>query len=244
VLVQLRHTLVADAEGVNAPRRLHESIRVGEDVKVRRSPQAAAGRKRDVEALGRPHRLLGGGSVAGWYTALEARQGKPGHGTMPEPGQRRGTLDRQAEKYCDKEHPPDVVGESSHASYSERGKATSMGKDVTEGRSPHRTLAPDTVGPDARKPTSLRGIADKANADKRHRCRDLYRCLNVELLLDCWDDLNQDAASGVDGVTWHRYADNLQTNVEALVERLKQKRYRAKLIRRHDMPKGNGQERP
>jgi RNA-directed DNA polymerase len=119
-----------------------------------------------------------------------------------------------------------------------------MGKDVTEGRSPHRTLAPDTVGPEARKPTSLRGIADKANADKRHRFRDLYRCLNVELLLDCWDDLNKDAASGVDGVTWHMYADNLQTNVEALVERLKQKRYRAKLIRRHYIPKGNGQERP
>jgi RNA-directed DNA polymerase len=119
-----------------------------------------------------------------------------------------------------------------------------MGKDVTEGRSPHRTLAPDTVGPEARKPTALRGIADKANADKRPRLRDLYRCLNVERLLDCWDDLNKDAASGVDGVTWHMYADNLQTKVEAWVERLKRKRYRAQLIRRHDMPKGNGQERP
>jgi RNA-directed DNA polymerase len=115
---------------------------------------------------------------------------------------------------------------------------------LTEGRSPHRTLAPDTVGSDARKPTSLRGIANKANADKRHRLRDLYRCLNVELLLGCWDDLNKDAASGVDGVTWHMSADNLQTNVEALVERLKQKRYRAKLIRRHYSPKGNGHERP
>src|SRR5215510_3500040 len=119
-----------------------------------------------------------------------------------------------------------------------------MGKAVTEGRSPHRTLAPDTVGPEARKPTSRRGIAAKANADKRHRFRDLYRCLTVELLLDCWDDLNKDAASGVDGMTWPMYADNLQTNVEALVERLTRKRYRAKLSRRHDMPKGNGQERP
>ena len=106
------------------------------------------------------------------------------------------------------------------------------------------TLAPDTVGSEARKPTSLRGIADKANADKQHRFRDLYRCLNVELLLDCWGDLNKDAAGGVDGVTWQAYAENLQANVEALVERLKQKRYRAKLIRRRDIPKGNGQERP
>lgn len=119
-----------------------------------------------------------------------------------------------------------------------------MAKDVTEGRSPHRTLAPDTVGPDARKPTSLRGIAQKANAGKRHRCRDLCRCLNVELVLECGDDLKQDVASGVDGVTWQTYAEYLQANVEVLVERLEQKRYRAKLSRRHYIPKGNGQARP
>jgi hypothetical protein len=50
--------LVADAEGFNAHRRQHKSIRFGEDVKVRRSPQAVACRKRDVEELGRPHQLL------------------------------------------------------------------------------------------------------------------------------------------------------------------------------------------
>ena len=115
---------------------------------------------------------------------------------------------------------------------------------MTEGRSPHRILAPDTVGSEARKPTSLRGIANKAKADKPPRCRDLYSCLNVELLRECWGDLNKDAASGVDGVTWQAYAENLQANVEAVVERLKKKRYRAKLIRRRDMPKGNGHERP
>jgi retron-type reverse transcriptase len=115
---------------------------------------------------------------------------------------------------------------------------------VTAGRSPHRTLAPDTVGSGARKPTSRRGIADKAKADKQHRFRDLYGCLNVQLLLDCWGDLNKDAASGVDGVTWQEYGANLHANVEALVERLKQKRYRAKLSRRRYIPKGNGQERP
>ena len=115
---------------------------------------------------------------------------------------------------------------------------------MTEVRSPQRELAPDIVGSVKRKPTSLRGIADKAKADKQHRFRDLYGCLNVELLLDCWGDLNKDAASGVDGVTWQEYAENLQANVEALVERLKKKRYRAKLIRRQYIPKENGKERP
>ena len=115
---------------------------------------------------------------------------------------------------------------------------------MPEGRSPPRKLAPDTVGSAARQPPSRRGRADKAKADQQHRCRDLYRGLNVEFLLDCWGDLHQDAASGVDGVTWHAYAENLQAHVEAVVERLKQKRYRAKLIRRRYMPKENGQERP
>src|SRR5215813_12402478 len=119
-----------------------------------------------------------------------------------------------------------------------------MGKDVTEVRSPHRKLLPDTVGPEAHEPTSLRGIANKARADKQHRFRDLYRCLDAPLLRACWNDLNKAAASGVDHVTAQAYAVHLQANIEALAQRLKTKRYRAKLVRRCYIPKANGQERP
>jgi hypothetical protein len=115
---------------------------------------------------------------------------------------------------------------------------------VTEGRSPPRTRAPDTVGSEVRKPTSLRGIADTAKADQPHRFRDLYGGLNVELLLDGWGDLHKDAARGVEGVTWPTYAEHLQANVEALGARLKQKRSRAQVIHRRSSPKGNGPERP
>jgi retron-type reverse transcriptase len=125
-----------------------------------------------------------------------------------------------------------------------RGKATYRGKDLTEVRSPQRQLVPDTVGSDKHKLTSLRGIANKAKADKRHRFRDLYRCLDAELLLDCWHDLNKSAASGVDGVTAAAYEEHLEANIEALAERLKSKRYRTKLIRRKYIPKENGKERP
>ena len=103
---------------------------------------------------------------------------------------------------------------------------------------------PDTVGSEQHKPTSLRGIANKAKADKRHRFRDLYRCLNAELLMDCWSDLNKNAASGVDGVSAKMYAENLHANIEVLVERLKTKRYQAKLVRRHYIPKEKGKQRP
>ena len=86
-----------------------------------------------------------------------------------------------------------------------------MGKDLTEVRSPHRLLVPDTVGPGQREPTFLRAIANKAKSRKQHRFRDLYRCLNAELLRHCWGDLNKSAASGVDEVTASEYAEELDT---------------------------------
>ena len=45
-------------------------------------------------------------------------------------------------------------------------------------------------------------------------------------------------------VTAEAYAANLQANIEALAQRLKAKRYRAKLVRRCYIPKENGKERP
>jgi RNA-directed DNA polymerase len=120
------------------------------------------------------------------------------------------------------------------------GKAHYRGKDVTEVRSPQRKLVPDIAGPDNRKPTSLRGIADKAKADTLHRFQDLYRLLDADLLTHCFYGLNKNAASGVDGMTWRTYEENLSANIEALVERLKSKHYRARLVRRVFIPKGKG----
>ena len=124
------------------------------------------------------------------------------------------------------------------------GKAHYRGKDLTEVRSLQRKLVPDVVGSDEYKPTSLQGIANRAKACKHHRFRDLYRCLNAEFLLDCWHDLNKDAASGVDGETVETYQVELEANIQDLTERLKTKRYRAKLVRRCYIPKENGKQRP
>ena len=53
---------------------------------------------------------------------------------------------------------------------------------MTEVRSPPRTLLPDTVGSDHQKPTALQGIANKAKTDQQHRFRDLYGCLDADLV--------------------------------------------------------------
>jgi RNA-directed DNA polymerase len=115
---------------------------------------------------------------------------------------------------------------------------------VTAGRSPHRPLRPDTVGPEHQKPTCLRGRANKAPADQRHWLRDLERCLEAELRLDCWHDLHKEAASGGEQVTADAYAANLQGNIAALGQRLKTKRYRTKLVRRCSIPQAHGTARP
>jgi hypothetical protein len=119
-----------------------------------------------------------------------------------------------------------------------------MGKDLTEVRSLHRPLVPDGVGPGQHEPTFLQAIATKAKACQQHRFQDLYRYLDAEFLRHCWGDLNQDAASGVDGVTAAEYAKDLQANLQGLAERLKTKRYRAQRVRRVYIPKDNGTERP
>lgn len=135
-------------------------------------------------------------------------------------------------------------GVSYQAYYSVVGKAHHMGKDLTEVRSPQRKLVPDSVGLEQYKQTSLRGIAIKAEADAGHCFQNLYQCLNADFLKRCWKDLNKNAASGVDKVTAEAYGENLDANIRDLEKRLRQKRYRAKLVRRCYIPKENGKERP
>ena len=93
-------------------------------------------------------------------------------------------------------------------------------------------------------PTSLQGIAKKAQSQKRYRFRNLYGMLNEELLRESWREIKKHAASGVDRISAQDYEQQLEEKIRDLVERLKQKRYRAKLIKRHYLPKGNGQFRP
>jgi RNA-directed DNA polymerase len=93
-------------------------------------------------------------------------------------------------------------------------------------------------------PTSLQGIAEKAHSQKQYRFRNLYGMLNEELLKESWGEIKKHAASGVDQISAQDYEQNLEGNIRDLVERLKQKRYRAKLVKRHYIPKGHGKLRP
>lgn len=92
--------------------------------------------------------------------------------------------------------------------------------------------------------TSLRAIAKKAAEQKKYRFQDLYRLLNEENLRWSFHPLRRDAACGVDRTTWAEYERSLEENLSDLVNRLKQKRYRAWRVRRKHIPKPGGRKRP
>ena len=100
------------------------------------------------------------------------------------------------------------------------------------------------VGSEVRWQTSLRGIAKKANENKTYRFGNLYKLLNVEALREAFHDLKKKAAAGVDNITAKEYAEELESNLGKVVEQLKSKQYRAKLVRRVYIDKGNGKKRP
>jgi group II intron reverse transcriptase/maturase len=68
--------------------------------------------------------------------------------------------------------------------------------------------------------------------------------INQDVLRLCFYRLRKDAASGVDGVSFQDYEQDLENHLADLAGRLRRKAYRARLVRRKYIPKGNGKFRP
>ena len=92
--------------------------------------------------------------------------------------------------------------------------------------------------------TSLQGISQKAKRLKNNRFQNLYRLIDVNALGIAWKQLNKNAAAGIDKITAEEYAKNLKGNIVETVNSLKAKSYRTKLVRRVEIPKGEGKTRP
>ena len=92
--------------------------------------------------------------------------------------------------------------------------------------------------------TSLRGIARKAKQNRNYKFGNLYGLLNKEALYQSWKAINKKAAVGIDKETAKEFENNLDEKLEELVEELKSKRYKARLVKRVNIPKGNGKTRP
>jgi group II intron reverse transcriptase/maturase len=92
--------------------------------------------------------------------------------------------------------------------------------------------------------TSLLGIANKAKQDKKYKFGNLYELIDKKALYEAWRKINKGSAAGVDRETAREFKGNLDENLNAMVEDLKAKRYKAKLVKRVYIPKSNNGLRP
>jgi len=100
------------------------------------------------------------------------------------------------------------------------------------------------VGLEHHRQTSLQGIARKARRNQTHRFGNVYGLLHKGALRQAFHALKKKAAAGVDQVTAKAYAEDLEANIAHVEVQLKNKTYRAKLVRRVYIEKGNGKKRP
>ncbi len=87
-------------------------------------------------------------------------------------------------------------------------------------------------------------IRSAAKMDKSLRFTNLMHHITVDLLRDAYRALTRNAASGVDGITWRKYGEQLEDRLLDLHERVQSGRYRAKPSKRIWLPKSDRRQRP
>jgi RNA-directed DNA polymerase len=91
---------------------------------------------------------------------------------------------------------------------------------------------------------ALERIRQVAKERKKERFTALFHHISIDLLDEAFFELKQDAAAGVDDLTWRDYQANLERNLEDLHERVQRGAYRALPSRRTYIPKPDGRQRP
>src|SRR3954462_1639300 len=91
---------------------------------------------------------------------------------------------------------------------------------------------------------ALDRIRKVAKERKKEKFTALFHHLSLDLLEQAFFDLKNNAAPGVDGVTWSDYEADLERNLEDLFSRLHRGAYRAMPSRRVYIPKPDGRQRP
>ena len=105
-------------------------------------------------------------------------------------------------------------------------------------QSTHRTQSRVSVSQE------LERIRKVARERKKERFTALYHHINTELLVDAFFELAQNAAPGVDRLTWKDYEADLERKIEDLHLRVQRGAYRVLPSRRVYIPKPDGRQRP
>ena len=96
----------------------------------------------------------------------------------------------------------------------------------------------------ARVSQALERIRQVARERKKERFTALFHHIGIELLGEAFYELKEDAAPGVDRLTWKDYEADLGRNLEDLHDRVQRGAYRALPSRRVYIPKPDGRQRP
>jgi len=91
---------------------------------------------------------------------------------------------------------------------------------------------------------ALARIRQAARQRKKEKFTALLHHISVDLLEEAFFDLKEDAAAGVDGLSWADYEQNLERNLEDLHARIHRGAYRALPSRRVYIAKPDGRQRP
>ncbi len=113
---------------------------------------------------------------------------------------------------------------------------------LTEGNTDGSTRPGHSAGPDV--PSGLDRVREVARKDKEARFTTLLHHVDLSSLRRAYWDINPKAATGVDGVTWGAYGQELEANLWDLHARVHSGRYQAKPSRRAYIPKPDGRKRP
>jgi group II intron reverse transcriptase/maturase len=92
--------------------------------------------------------------------------------------------------------------------------------------------------------TKLDLISLRAKGDPTYKFACLAHLLDEGFLEICYRGLGRNKASGIDGISWEEYGENLEENLKGLVQRLKAKQYRPLPARRVYIPKDEHSMRP
>src|SRR5881227_1075161 len=91
---------------------------------------------------------------------------------------------------------------------------------------------------------ALERIRQVARERKKERFTALFHHIDTELLEESFFELKEDAAPGVDRLTWKDYEADLECKLEDLHDRVQRGAYRALPSRRVYIPKPDGRQRP
>src|ERR1700736_489308 len=116
------------------------------------------------------------------------------------------------------------------------------GRGLAEGNTASKTRPGLRAGPDAS--SALERVREVARKDKEARFTALLHHVDVDRLRAAYWAINPKAATGVDGVTWGAYGQDLEANLQELHARVHAGRYRARPSRRVYIPKADGRQRP